>query len=116
MTWNLFLDDERQTTYVDPNGERMWFVARSTEEAKDLVIDLGFPWFMSLDHDLGPDDTTMKFLNWLVWEYGGNAITHVPDYQIHSANPIGSRNIESFMESWKRTATGNDIRIRSKNR
>jgi len=56
---------------------------------------------MSLDHDLGGDDTTMVFLKRLVNEVWDGK-TNPPDYAIHSANPIGSKNIQSFMESWKK--------------
>lgn len=54
---------------------------------------------MSLDHDLGGDDTTMVFLKRLVnevWDGKSNP----PNYQVHSANPIGTQNIISYMESW----------------
>lgn len=107
MTWNLFLDDERYPTHVDPTLDRQWIVARSTEEAIQEVTHRGFPWFMSLDHDLGSNDTTMDFLRWLVWEYGGSVVSP-PQYQIHSANPVGAKNIEAFMNSWKRVAEMED--------
>jgi hypothetical protein len=44
----------------------------------------------------------MVFLRRLVNEvWDGKAA--IPDYQIHSANPVGSLNIRSFMDSWKRS-------------
>lgn len=60
------------------------------------------PSFISFDHDLGGDDTTMVFLRRLtneIWD----GTSPPPDYYIHSANPVGSINIHSFMDSWRRS-------------
>lgn len=96
MTWKLYLDDVREPE------EASYVIARSTEEALGLCKELGFPTFMSLDHDLGGDDTTMVFLNRLVRELWDTS-TSPPDYQVHSSNPVGAKNIVAFMESWRRS-------------
>jgi hypothetical protein len=91
--YRLFLDDVRNPPDKD------WVVCRSTQEAIEIIIQKGMPDFMSLDHDLGGDDTTMVFLKRLVnevWDGKSNP----PNYQVHSANPIGTQNIISYMESW----------------
>lgn len=100
--WNLFLDDIR-----NPNLDYCFdltgiHIARNTEEAKSLVLNNGMPEFMFLDHDLGGNDTTMKFLNWLVYEYWDGKM-NIPQYSVHSSNPCGVQNILSFMESWKKS-------------
>lgn len=93
----LFLDDIRE---APPD----YTVARSTDEAI-VLVQAQWPEFMSLDHDLGGEDTTMLFLKRLVNEvWDGQPI---PDYIVHSANPIGKLNIISFMESWKRSVDTN---------
>ena len=97
MTYNLYLDDLR-----NPPADRDWLVCRSSQEALDRIVDIGMPSFISFDHDLGEDDTTMIFLRRLVNEVWDEQ-TIIPDYQIHSANPVGVENIRSFMESWKRS-------------
>lgn len=103
MKYILFLDDERTIEMVDrsvwPEKTHILF-ATSSEWAKWIVREHGVPVFMSLDHDLGGDDTTMKFLHWLAedWFY-----TSIPEYVVHSANPVGAANIVSFMDSWKRS-------------
>lgn len=97
MTWNLYIDDLR-----NPPADRDWLVCRSSQEALDRIVDLGMPHFISFDHDLGEDDTTMVFLRRLVNEVW-DGVTLPPDYVIHSANPVGSQNIRSFMDSWKRS-------------
>ncbi|NBT59251.1 hypothetical protein EBT16_10755 [bacterium] len=60
---------------------------------------------MSLDHDLGGDDTTMVFLKRLVDEIWDGQ-SKPPKYQVHSANPIGTQNIISYMESWIKSTGG----------
>ena len=93
----LFLDDIRD---APPD----YTVARSTDEAM-VLVQAQWPVFMSLDHDLGGEDTTMVFLKRLVNEvWDGQPI---PDFIVHSANPIGKLNIISFMESWKRSVDTN---------
>ena len=101
MTWKLFLDDERNPT------EPGYTVARNSVMAVITVVKRNeLPEFMSLDHDLGADDTTMRFLKELhhIWEEKGGDYKSIPRYIVHSANPIGAKNIISYMESWKRVA------------
>lgn len=72
------------------------------KKLKSFVKVFGLPEFMSLDHDLGGNDTAMVFLHWLenyCWERG---INNVPAYTVHSSNPVGRANIIGFLECWKR--------------
>ena len=80
----------------------MWIVVRSSVEAIQVVSELGFPSFISFDHDLGGEDTSMVFLRRLVNEVWDGKESP-PNYQIHSANPVGAENILAFMESWKKS-------------
>lgn len=92
----LFLDDLREPPSSD------YAIVRSTVEAIEWVKQNGMPSFISFDHDLGGDDTSMIFLHRLfneLWNEGDS----IPDYIVHSANPVGSKNIVAFMESWKRS-------------
>lgn len=91
----LFIDDMR-----DPPNDG-WVVVRSSDAAINHVEQHGMPDFISFDHDLGGDDTTMVFLKKL-YEIASLNNLKPPEYQIHSANPIGKLNIQSFMESWKK--------------
>ena len=97
MSYNLFIDDLRT-----PPQDREWVVVRSSAEALAVISERGFPSFISFDHDLGGEDTSMAFLQRLVNE-AWNGEDPPPDYQIHSANPVGAQNILAFMESWKRS-------------
>lgn len=97
MSWSLFIDDLR----TPPPG-REWVLCRSTSEALAAVSERGLPSFISFDHDLGDQDTTMVFLRRLVSEmWDGTSLP--PKYSVHSANPVGAQNIISFMESWRRS-------------
>ena len=91
--YKLWLDDERP-------ANKDWVVCRSSQEAIEYVKTHGCPVYMSLDHDLGINDTTMVFLKALMDMWDG--LTPPPEYKVHSANPVGKLNIISYMESWKK--------------
>lgn len=93
--YKMFIDDVREPPSND------YVVVRSSSEALDYIKNNGMPSFISFDHDLGGDDTTMVFLRKLVDYWNG--YDTIPDYVVHSANPVGSKNIVSFMDSWKRS-------------
>lgn len=94
--YKMFIDDVR----MPPQGD--WVVVRSSNEAISYIQANGMPAFISFDHDLGGDDTTMVFLRDLV-DLVWNGEDAPPAYEVHSANPVGRLNIVSFMDSWKRS-------------
>lgn len=99
MTYSLFLDDEREP----PADGQAWHVARSSTAAIAIVSENGVPAFISFDHDLGGDDTAMRFIHWLTgWILDTNT-TFPPgfDFYVHSQNPIGRGNIQSLMASFQ---------------
>lgn len=101
MTWKLWLDDQILDPETPARHTPEGFLgAKSTEEARAIALLRGPPSFMDLDHDLGGDDTAMAFLRWLTYEYPEGP---VPQYRVHSQNPIGIQNIISYMESWRRS-------------
>lgn len=91
----LFLDDERDP----PNDGRHWSVVRTSDEAMTWVITNGMPVYMSLDHDLGGDDTAMRFINQLV-DYHLSKGGSFPEYTIHSQNPVGVKNLRGLLRSY----------------
>ena len=98
MSYWLYLDDIREPPAISSGNK--YIVLRSSQAAISYVEAHGVPEYMSLDHDLGGDDTTMIFLRWLSNEYYNEAI---PDYVVHSSNPVGKQNIISLMSSWKKS-------------
>lgn len=113
MQYILFIDDERTLDMVDTsnwpvdsNGRLLTvFTVRSSAEARSCVELSGPPVYMSLDHDLGDTDRTMEFLKWLTNDYNFTTPVVCPRYGVHSANPIGQKNMESYLESWIRSQT-----------
>jgi len=101
MTWMLWLDDQLD----DPHTPSRWIKpgyigARNSYDAMILVKVKGMPSYIDFDHDLGGNDTAITFLNKLVELYPNGP---VPEYQVHSQNPIGVKNIVAFMYSWKKS-------------
>lgn len=95
MAYRLYVDDIRT-----PESQSEWIIARSSAEAIDIVVMEGIPECMSLDHDLGGEDTAMVFLKALTALYPDGP---VPDTLVHSQNPIGRENIISYINSWDRS-------------
>ncbi len=98
MENKIYLDDLR----TPPAGQE-WVVVRSSYEAIEFVKNNGMPVYWSFDHDLGSDDTTMVFLKWLIEYDMDNAGTIIPadfTYNIHSANPVGVKNIDGILCSY----------------
>lgn len=98
--WKLFLDDER---FPGKNVENT-IIRRSSQEAIDLCLELkSFPNEIMFDHDLGGDDTSIRFIRWMIGmlldDQSGNFKLPVDfKYSIHSQNPIGAANIKSYMD------------------
>jgi hypothetical protein len=97
--YTLFLDDER---FPFPNTECV-VIARNFDQAVKVINDLGIPTKISFDHDLGNDSQSGKeFLDWLIYwhlEYAHNLAT-IQEVIVHSANPIGARNIKGLWDNF----------------
>lgn len=98
--YSLFIDDLRNISYLGNVETENWKIARSSFEAKKVVLQFGIPDFISFDHDLGENDTSMVFLKWWTGQYPE---TPFPKFHIHSSNPVGKMNIESFILSFNRS-------------
>jgi hypothetical protein len=96
MTYRLFLDDIR-----DPPDDT-WVIARSFDEAVNIVLTNGFPCIVSFDHDLGDNSKTGKdFANWLVErDLDTAAMSDTFSFTVHSANPPGAANICSILTNY----------------
>lgn len=96
MSYKMFLDDER---FPSKEG---FVIVRSSQEAIDFVVSEGVPEFISFDHDLGGEDTSMIFINWLITAHLNDLIVFPSNfsYYVHSQNPIGKKNIEGLLESF----------------
>ena len=97
----LYLDDIRIPK--DSSFE----IVRSYKEAVAFVKERGAPDYISFDHDLGIEPgviekTGYDFAKWLV-EADMNKEIDIPihfRFNVHSANPIGAKNIESYLKNY----------------
>jgi hypothetical protein len=96
--YNMFLDDERFPK--DPSRE--WVIVRSFEEAVAHVEHNGMPSYCSFDHDLGLAESGYDFAKWIVEMDMSGTIELPPNFSfnVHSANPVGARNIECYLENY----------------
>lgn len=105
MTYNLFIDDER----YPPHDGREWIIARSMLEVEMLVEDIGMPAYVSFDHDLGHDQPSgMDIAKYMV-DKDLNEERVFPDdfgFTVHSANPVGARNIELYLKQYMEFKNG----------
>lgn len=90
----LFLDDLRTV----PNG----FVGvTSYKEFTDFILKNGLPDFISFDHDLGLEESGYDCAKWLV-EFCMDQKRILPDFSVHSQNPVGKENIESLLCNFRK--------------
>ena len=94
MSYTLFITDEQVP--VESPG----IVVRSSAEAIQVVTDLGIPAHICFDHDLGGDDTSMRFCRWFA-DYVINNKVDLSEFSgsVHSQNPVGVANINGYMWS-----------------
>jgi hypothetical protein len=87
--YKLFIDDEREP----PTGS--WITARSFADVKRIICALGWPTFVSFDHDLGEGQPSGKHIaNWLVdCDLAHRVLPADFGFTVHSQNPVGAANI-----------------------
>ena len=124
MRYKLYLDDLRYLPDMHPD----WRLARNYHDAVWYVKNYGLPYHVSFDHDLadchydldsayGPLDDFMDgtprsgkpreftgydFAKWFCLYVLDNSLD-LPDdfsYNVHSANPVGARNIDAYMSNF----------------
>ena len=130
MNYNLFLDDERKPNNVTWVNLPLvnWTIVKNFNEFANIIKTRGLPKIVSFDHDLADqhyqeyqwahdDKNTNKGIfcynkmtektgfdcaKWLV-EYCMAHDEFLPQYFIHTMNPIGAKNIASLFESFKKS-------------
>lgn len=102
MTWNLFIDDER----MPPDDGRTWVIARTLAQSMVEIIDRGMPNYISFDHDMGENEKTGFDIVKEIVAMDMDATDEkykLPadfDFYVHSQNPIGKENIESYLNNY----------------
>ncbi|HZT91252.1 MAG TPA: cyclic-phosphate processing receiver domain-containing protein [Gaiellaceae bacterium] len=94
----LWLDDERPA----PDG---WHATKDAAEALSLIRS-GKVVEASLDHDLGNEPYNGYWILKSVEEDLARGVRYsVPTISIHTANPVGRRNMRAALESIQRLAS-----------
>jgi hypothetical protein len=107
MTYKLFLDDVRDLNWVYPNTDSIdWIICKTYDEAVAVINEVGFPEFVSFDHDLGEDSfgSGFDFAKHLVevdLDFGVMPINFA--YAVHSANLVGAENIRGLLDNYLKT-------------
>lgn len=120
MSYKLFLDDVRFPRnciyYMESKlgditiYKEKFVIARSYYEFIQNLEEKGAPEFISFDHDLGYNEDTNEektgydCAKYLV-DYCLKNNIKVPDYVVHSMNPVGERNIIEYIENYKKNIT-----------
>jgi len=106
----LFLDDIRTKEQVYPVYYGDYFEVRSFEEFCAWIEENGLPEIISFDHDLSiehyagdfsKEKTGMDCAKWLV-EYCLDHNEKLPQYFVHSQNPVGKQNILGLLKGFER--------------
>ena len=108
--YKLFLDDERDAALFYPGIE--FLIARTYDEAVQIVLENGLPEFVAFDHDLGDVDSVHEksgylFAKYLIDYMLDNKITTPFRFNVHSANPTGAVNIECYLKNGFKAAMDN---------
>lgn len=98
MILKVFLDDIR----TPPDDT--WVIVRTVEQAKQLLKD-NVVAVLSLDHDLGESEPTGYDLVCWIEEQVFKRKLLSPVMKIHSANPVGRKNMEAGIQSIIRMST-----------
>lgn len=113
----LFLDDiripkdaiglvalELNQFYLENN----WNLVNDYNEFCEYIRNNVMPDFISFDHDLGDEHcdeysekTGYDCAKWLI-DWCLEKKLKLPDFIVHSANPVGKRNIESYLKNVKK--------------
>ena len=90
----LYIDDLRAT----PIGYQRVY---SYKEFIDFIQNKGIPDFISFDHDLGIEETGYDCAKFLV-EYCLDHNLTIPNFTVHSQNPVGKENIEKLLNNFRK--------------
>ena len=115
MSYKLFLDDERfpvdceyflgfRSTPIYTEND--WVIVRNFTEFVEVIYRKWMtvketPSLISFDHDLAQEKTGKDCANWLV-DFCIENQMNLPNWLVHSRNPVGAENINSILEQYKK--------------
>ena len=95
-TWKYWL--ESNVPFID-RYQVIW--VKTYKEFQNYINIIGMPDVICFDHDLGMDESGFDAAKWLI-EYCMDNNSELPEWCIQSVNPVGSINIDSLLNSFKR--------------
>lgn len=113
---NLFLDDIRipstVRTYMPNLGDEYfdteWDIVKNYNEFVVHIETNGLPELISFDHDLADigygdheEKTGLDCARFLVYYCIDNHLS-LPNFVVHSQNPVGNQNIENLLNNFKK--------------
>jgi len=105
MKYKLFLDDLRDVSMVyESLTNEDFIIVRNFDDFVDCISKNGLPEFISFDNDLGVDldgellKDGYACTKWLV--YSSNLDLSNLKFNVHSANPVASIQIESLLTNY----------------
>ena len=99
----IFLDDERDPVYPFD------FIARDYDSFTWFVSENRNITFISFDHDLGDCENGYDCVKWLVQFDIDNHFKILSEeftFYVHSQNPVGKKNIESYLSQYLKVRAG----------
>ena len=97
--YKLFIDDEREPAKI-----KFDYIARDYKETMKLFNRHGCPSYISFDHDLGTRSKTgfdiVKDMVERDLDKKGRWIPKNFTYDVHSANPVGKKNIQGLLNNY----------------
>jgi len=82
-------------------------ILRNSKETIEFLNNNKCPEFISFDHDLGGEDTSMIIVKWIINKdldmYEKEKKHYIPEsfeFNVHSANPVGTANIICSLKSY----------------
>lgn len=100
----LWIDDIRNP--LDEN----WIIARTSKEAINYIMRNGLPDIISFDHDLGGEDTSMEVVKFIINDDLDKNSSELRNFKffVHSANPVGAKNISETLNGYLRYIKENE--------
>lgn len=102
LSYSMFLDDLREPT------QKYDFTIRTFYDAIEVMKDKGMPSHISFDHDLGlgssgeDEKNGYDVAKWMIEQVLDEIMEFPHDftYNIHSANPVGAKNIDMLFKNY----------------
>lgn len=111
MTYQIFVDDERKPSDIfwaprhvqEKYHNEEWIICETRAQVYCAIYSKGIPSYISFDHDLGEDEDTGFDISKMIVNMDLDGFRRIPDnfkFYVHSQNPIGKKNIESYLNNY----------------